>query len=87
MSGSSDKETTGANELPVAESVRSRQKSARLVWAITAGEALLLAVCAFILSRYWMMLPIWMRGVGVAGLVFLGALAVLRMVIFYWKRK
>src|SRR2546423_13255511 len=32
-----------------------------LVWSVSIGEALLLLIVAFALSRYWLMLPVWMR--------------------------
>ena len=32
-----------------------------LAWTVTIFEALLLGAFAVVLSRYWLMLPVWMR--------------------------
>jgi hypothetical protein len=38
-----------------------RKKPRWLAWAISIGEVILLLGFAFALSRYWLMLPVWMR--------------------------
>jgi hypothetical protein len=52
----------------------------KMVWAITLGEALLLGVCAVVLSKYWMMLPVWMRTLAVLGLIGVAAVGIFRIV-------
>jgi uncharacterized membrane protein len=32
-----------------------------LAWSVSIGETVLLLVFGFVLSRYWLMLPVWMR--------------------------
>ena len=46
------------------DACRARDKSVRLAWAITIGEALLLAVAAIALMDYWLMLPLRYRWAG-----------------------
>ncbi len=65
------------------EVCRTKDTSLRLVWAITIGEAILLAAFVLALMDYWLMLPIWMRTTGAIGLSLLAAIGLYRLVRFY----
>jgi hypothetical protein len=58
-----------------------------LVWAVTLGEAALLAGFALALSRYWLMLPIWMRSTAGTCLGVAAAIVLFRLFRFYRRRK
>lgn len=67
----------------LAEACRTKDTSLRVAWAITIGEAILLAVVGLALVDYWLMLPVWMRSTGALGLAGLATLGVIRLVRFY----
>lgn len=68
---------------PVIEACRANASSARLAWAITIGEAILLAGLALGLSEYWLMLPVMLRSAGALILAGLAAIVVIRAVRFF----
>ncbi|PYI82951.1 MAG: hypothetical protein DME26_16040, partial [Verrucomicrobia bacterium] len=65
------------------DTCRARDKSVRLAWAITIGEALLLAVAAIALMDYWLMLPLRYRWAGTVGLAVLALFGIWRLIRFY----
>ena len=58
-----------------------------LAWAVTLGEAVLLGGFALALSRYWLMLPIWMRSTAGSCLGVAAAIVLYRLFRFYRRRK
>lgn len=65
----------------------SATKPMWLAWAVTLGEALLLGAFALALSRYWLMLPIWMRSTAGTCLAVAAAIVLFRFYRFYRRRK
>ena len=70
----------------LAEACGSRVIPAWLVWAITIGEAILLAAMALLLTDYWLMLPVWLRSAGALILASLTLIVVIRLTRFYKAR-
>jgi hypothetical protein len=64
------------------QACRAKDKSVRLAWAITAGEAVLLGAVVVALADYWLMLPVWMRSTGAAVLALITLVGIARMVRF-----
>jgi membrane protein YdbS with pleckstrin-like domain len=58
-----------------------------LAWAVTLAEVVLLGGFAVALSRYWLMLPIWMRSTVGSCLAVAAAIVFFRMFRFYRRRK
>ena len=58
-----------------------------LAWAVTLAEVVLLGGFALALSRYWLMLPIWMRSTAGSILGVAAAIVFFRMFRFYRRRK
>lgn len=67
----------------LADAFRAKHSSVRLAWAITAGEAVLLAALAVGLIEFWLMLPVLLRSIAALGLAGLTAVGVVRLVKFY----
>ncbi|MBM3835479.1 MAG: DUF4175 family protein [Verrucomicrobia bacterium] len=70
-------------QVRLTEACKTKDTSLRLAWAITIGEAILLAVLALALVDYWLMLPVWMRTGGALFLAGLGAIGIFRLVRYY----
>jgi hypothetical protein len=81
MNEPNDSSHAARRRLVVAD--RARHKRARLVWAITIGEAILVGAAAIALLHYWMMLPVLMRSGGAALLGALALFGIYRVVKFY----
>jgi hypothetical protein len=64
---------------------RRASKPGWLAWSVSLGEALLLLILAFALSRYWLMLPVWMRRS--AGTFLILAFSVVAFRLFRFIRK
>ncbi|HUS35994.1 MAG TPA: hypothetical protein VM680_11645 [Verrucomicrobiae bacterium] len=58
-----------------------------LAWAVTLAEVVLLGGFAVALSRYWLMLPIWMRSTAGWCVGLAAAIVFFRMFRFYRRRK
>ena len=67
----------------VTEPFESRAPSRSLAWAITIGEAILWGALAWIFADYWLMLPVRYRVWGIAILVSLAGIGLIRLVRFY----
>ena len=65
------------------DTCRAREKSVCLAWAITLGEALVLAAATIALMKYWLMLPVRFRVIGVVGLAGLASFGAYRFVRFH----
>jgi hypothetical protein len=55
-----------------------------IAWAVTIGEMALLMAFGFVLSQYWLMLPVWMRSTAGFGLGF--AMVVVAYRFFKFRR-
>lgn len=53
--------------------------SVRLAWAITIAYGILYCGILFIVSQYWLMLPIWLRSIVVLGLLGIAGIGALRI--------
>jgi hypothetical protein len=64
---------------------RRASKPRWLAWAVSIGELLVLLIFAFALSRYWLMLPVWMRRTAGAFLILAFASIFYRLIRFTRK--
>jgi hypothetical protein len=87
MSSGSSEPNESKRESAAPKVGRTRRQSIRLVWAVTAGEALLLGGASLVLWDYWLMLPVYLRMTGVIGLSILAAIGLVRLWLFYRKIK
>ena len=62
---------------------RKKLPSLALVWAITAGQAVLWGTLFWFFADYWMMLPVRFRWAGGLGLAGLAAISLIRLLLFY----
>ncbi len=66
---------------------RNSSGSTRLAWAITLGYAILYGGIVFVVSQYWLMLPIWLRTIAALGLIFVAGVGLIRIKGIYGRRK
>ena len=63
--------------------VPTGRKSAGLAWAISIGEAILLAAAAVVLIKFWLMIPFLIRSSAAGVLSLLALLGIYRVVRFH----
>jgi hypothetical protein len=72
----------GALNMAANGDTQLRRKPGWLAWAVSIVEAILLLGFAFALSRYWLMLPVWMRRTAGTGLALAFLVIVYRLLRF-----
>jgi hypothetical protein len=66
---------------------KNGRRSLWVAWAVSAAELALIAGAGLGFSRYWLMLPIWMRWSGASALGLATLVVLLRLRKFYRSRK
>src|SRR2546425_8240256 len=83
MKESSANESSKFAKERLLDACHTKDKSTRLAWAITIGEAVLLGVLALALIDYWLMLPVYLRSLGAVALAGFAVAGLFRLVRFY----
>jgi protein-S-isoprenylcysteine O-methyltransferase Ste14 len=66
---------------------KNGRRSLWVAWAVSVGELALIVGAGLLFSRYWLMLPVWMRWCGASILVLAILVVLVRLRQFHRSRK